>query len=393
MNEAVTPPSLMPRTRPNAFDPPTELAFGQVEVPMRRMTYADGHLGWLVSGYAANRAVLADQRFSARLEHIHPPMGIAEGPGEPAPPGMFLMADPPDHARYRKLLTGQFTVRRMSQLSDRIEEIVHERLDAMAELDPPVDLVREYARPIPSLMICEMLGVPYEERAFFQDDFSFSFDETNEVAQAKVVRVSEYVERLAARKRVDPGDDMLTGLTKHPELSDAEIAGMGMLLLIAGHETTQNMLGLGTLALLQNPAQLAAMRDDDQVDAGVEELLRYLSVVHVIQRVAREDVEIEGRLIRAGETVTLSLSGANRDAERFAAPSDLDVAAGAPGHLAFGHGIHQCLGQQLARIELRLAFPALLRRFPTLRLAVPWEDVPMRESSAIYGVDELPVTW
>lgn len=400
-----TPPS-MPQARPNAFDPPRELGAWREEAPIRRMRYANGHLGWIATGYAAVRAVLSDPRFSNRSELNHPPLGPGEDPANNRTfPGFFLLADPPEHTRYRKLLTGQFTVRRMRQLEDGIREIVDRQLDAMAAAGPPAELVKDFAQAIPSQVICEMLGVPYAERAEFQRDLVFSLDESNKVAEAALDRTYDYLRDLVARKRHAPGDDMLSGLLEHPELSDDEIAGMGALLLIAGHDTTTNILGLGTFALLQRPDQLPALRgrfeenvadapaDEARVNAAVEELLRYLSVVYLTQRAALQDVEIEGQLIRAGETVTVSLAAGNRDPGRFEIPDVLDLTQGKPGHLAFGHGIHQCLGQQLARTEMRLAFPALFRRFPELRLAVSAEEVPLRHGMTIYGVHQLPVAW
>ncbi|MEU8194301.1 cytochrome P450 [Microbispora amethystogenes] len=398
MTEATPRLSTFPLARERTFDPPDELARRRAEAPLQRMTYGDGHEGWLATGYAESRAILADARFSTRPELMHSALPQrVELRRDPLPPGFFLQMDPPDHTRYRRLLTGQFTVRRMKQLEPRIHDITESRLDAMEREGAPADLVRSFALPIPSLVICEMLGVPYEDREKFQHDSSVILDleaSTDEIRTA-MYDLLAYLSDLVAVKRKDPGDDMLSGLAASEELTDAEIAGMGLLLLIAGHETTANMLGLGTFALLTNPRQLAVVRDDpDAVENAVEELLRYLSILHIgPTRTALEDVEIGGTLIRAGETVTLSLGTANRDPERFEGGDRLDVTRSAQGHLSFGHGIHQCLGQQLARVEMRIAYPALLRRFPGLRLAVPPEEVPMRATSAVYGVRRLPVLW
>ncbi|MBA2807751.1 cytochrome P450 [Streptomyces sp. KM273126] len=397
MSSAVpsTPPPL-PLTRRNPFDPPEELGLWRDEAPIRRMTYSDGHVGWLVTGQSAARAVLSDPRFSCRAEIQHPPMGPPDDQqSSPAPPGFFLLMDPPDHTRYRRLLTGQFTVRRMKSLEPRIAAIVADHLDAMAAAGPPADLVQEFALPVPSLVICELLGVPYADRAGFQRDsvLLISFDLPEEEREAALQRMTTYLAELTAHKRTHPADDLLSGLAARPEPTDTEIAGMASLLLLAGHETTANMLALGTFALLQNPTQLEAVRDAATVGAAVEELLRHLSIVFVVVRTAREDIEIEGRPIRAGESVTVSLAAANRDPRHFPAAERLDVAGGRMGHLAFGHGVHQCLGQQLARTEMRLAYPALLRRFPALRLAIPAEQVPLRAGTTIHGVTRLPVTW
>ncbi|MEU7833245.1 MULTISPECIES: cytochrome P450 [unclassified Nonomuraea] len=388
-------------TRQRPFDPPDEIAELREQTPIHRMTYADGHLGWIVTGYSAARAVLADARFSNRPELIHPPiparLQLAKEQGFRVPPGFFLRMDAPEHTRYRKLLTGQFTVRRMKELEPRIAEITDACLDAMEAAAKPVDLVQEFALPIPSLVICELLGVPYEDRAQFQEDTKVlvNLEIKAEDAMGAMTRISAYLYGLIQRKRAKPEDDLLSGLIEGGELNDEELTGVAFLLLVAGHETTANMLGLGTYALLTNPAQLALMRDDPSaVENGVEELLRYLTIIHLGPvRSALVDVEIEGQLIKAGESVAIHLPVANRDPSRFPDGDTLDLARPATGHLTFGHGIHQCLGQQLARAEMRIAYPALLRRFPGLRLAISPEEVPMRSDMSIYGVHRLPVTW
>ncbi|MFC4119488.1 cytochrome P450 [Nonomuraea zeae] len=390
-----------PTTRQRPLDPPDEVTQLRQQAAMHRMTYADGHLGWLVTGYSAARAVLASPHFSNRPETMHSPiparLRMRNKEDFRVPPGFFLRTDPPEHTRFRRLLTGQFTVRRMKLLEPRIEEITNACLDDMAAAGGPVDLVQMFALPIPSLVICELLGVPYEDRAQFQEDTKVlvNLETEAEDAMAALGRVSAYLAGLIQRKRKEPADDLISGLIESGELNDEELTGVAFLLLVAGHETTANMLGLGTYALLTNPVQLAAMRDDPSVvENGVEELLRYLTIIHLGPlRSAHEDVEIEGNLIKAGETVAIHLPAANRDASRFPGAEELDVTRPAGGHLTFGHGIHQCLGQQLARAEMRIGYPALLRRFPGLRLAVTPEEVPMRSDMSIYGVHSLPVTW
>ncbi|XVQ86286.1 cytochrome P450 [Microbispora siamensis] len=398
MTEATPRLATYPLTRERAFDPPDELARRRAEAPIQRMTYADGHEGWLVTGYAESRAILADNRFTTRTELLHSPIPQrGEFNKEPLTPGFFLRMDPPEHTRYRRLLTGQFTVRRMKQLEPRIQEITESRLDAMEREGAPADLVESFALPIPSLVICELLGVPYEDREKFQRDSAvlLNLDSSIEDIRAAIKDLLSYLHALVAEKAKEPTDDILSGLVAGGELTTEELGGVALLLLIAGHETTANMLGLGTFALLTNPDQLAVVRDDPAaVENAVEELLRYLSIVHIgPTRTALEDVEVGGALIRAGESVTLSVGAANRDPERFEGGDALDVTRSAHGHLSFGHGIHQCLGQQLARIEMRIAYPALLRRFPNLRLAVPAWEVPLRSNMAIYGVHRLPVLW
>jgi cytochrome P450 len=304
--------------------------------------------------------------------------------------------DEPQHGRYRKPLVGKFTVRRMRLLTERVEQITADHLDAMEKAGPPADLVTAFAGPIPAIMICELLGVPYEDRGFFQAQVeSFMSGETSdEDLIAAYTATQHYLAELVEAKRANPTDDLLSDLTDS-DLTDEELRGMSLVLLAAGLDTTTNMLALGTFALLRNPAQLAALRADPALaDRAVEELLRYLSVLKTSMRIALEDVELGGHTIEAGTTVILSQNTANRDPERFADPHVLDLRRQDGGHLAFGHGIHQCLGQQLARVEMRVAFPALVNRFPTLRLAVPAEEVRLRpEIADIYGVKSLPVTW
>jgi cytochrome P450 len=380
------------------FDPPTELGRIRERHPLVRMTYPDGHVGWLVTGYATARAVLADQRFSSRYELAHYPMPGLEGIGEPppAPVGDLTGMDAPQHTRYRKLLAGRFTVRRMRGLTERVEQITGEHLDAMHGRGPGVDLVRAYAHPVPAVMICELLGVPYTDRDRFQGHTAtlMSADTTMQERVAAYGALQEYVGRLVPAKRAAPTDDVLSDLTGS-DLTDEELAGVGTFLLGAGLDTTANMLALGAFALLRHPGQIAALRADPGIaDQAVEELLRYLSIAHTGVRAALEDVELDGQVIRAGESVTVSIQAANRDPARFADPDTLDLHRNAAGHLSFGHGSHQCLAQQLARVELRVALPALFTRFPTLRLAVAPEDVPLRpDHQNIYGVHRLPVTW
>lgn len=375
------------------LNPPAEL-FDRPA--LSRLHYAGGDTGWLVTSHSLTRAILADTRFSARAELRQSPIREIKD-REPAKPGMFLTMDPPDHGRYRKLLTGQFTVRRMNELIPRIQEITDEHVESMRQAGPPVDLVQAFALPIPSLVICELLGVPYADREYFQRESAglLRLDSTMEEIRRVVRVMEEYILGLVKDKHEHPGDDMLSGLVTGGELTDEEIATMGFLLLLAGHETTANMLGLGTFTLLTNPDQLAVLRTDPTlVDNAVEELLRYLTIVHFgASRTALEDVELDGQLIKAGEPVTIHLPAANRDPMRFVDGDKLNLAGTPAGHVAFGHGIHQCLGQQLARIEMRIGFGTLLREFPTLRLAVDPDEVPLRHDMAIFGVHKLPVAW
>ena len=391
------PPTLPTDRRTGCpFDPPAELT-ALSDTPIRRMRYADGHLGWLVTGHATARAILADPRFSSRYEFLHLPMPMEGVPGEllPAPVGDIIGLDAPEHTRYRRLLTGKFTVRRMRQLAERVEQFTTECLDAMEQAGPTADLVEAFAQPVPALMICELLGVPYTDRERFQSQVATLFDQTVDIGAKgeAYTALLQYLGELVLAKRAEPTDDLLSDLTTS-DLTEEELSGIGGMLLAAGLDTTANMLGLGTFALLSNPDQLQALRADPGLaEQTVEELLRYLSVADPLLRSALEDVEVAGRIIRAGETVTVSVQAANRDPQKFPDPDRLDIHRKATGHLSFGHGAHQCLGQQLARVEMTVAFPALFARFPTLRLAVPPQEVPLRDRANIYGVVSLPVTW
>ncbi|WP_020667950.1 cytochrome P450 [Amycolatopsis nigrescens] len=387
------------RERP--LDPPEHFARLREDQPISAMTFPDGNPGWLVTGYAPARAILADPRFSAKPELKHTPLdngrNLEDFKLEDMPAGQFIHMDPPDHTRFRRLLTGQFTVRRMNQLTERVQEIAEQHADAMHRQGPPADLVPAYALPIPSLVICELLGVPYADRDRFQRDSAtmLKLDTPIPELMAAFGRVFAFLDELVARKRAEPTDDLLSGLVTGGELTDAELTGVAFLLLVAGHETTANMLALGTYTLLRHPEQLAALRADDSLmDNAVEELLRYLTIIHLgTQRTPLEDVELDGTVLKAGETALLYLPGANRDPGRFDQPELFDLTRPAGGHLGFGHGIHQCLGQQLARVEMRTGYRTLLRRFPELSLAVPPEEIPMRGDMSIYGVHSLPVTW
>ncbi|GAA3143974.1 MULTISPECIES: cytochrome P450 [Nonomuraea] len=394
-----TLPSMPTSRQPGCpFDPPKELIDAREQSPISHFTFPDGHQGWVVTGYELTRQILADPRFSSRRELMkhHPTVDYGDIEVPPAPPGEFLLMDEPQHGRYRKPLVGKFTVRRMRLLTERVEQVTAEHLDAMEKAGPTVDLVTAFAKPIPAIVICELLGVPYEDRGFFQENIDkfLGGEVGDEELFAAYLATQQYLAELITAKRADPTDDVLSDLL-NSDLTDEELKGMALILLSAGFDTTANMIALGTFALLQNPDQLAALRADPSLaDQAVEELLRYLTVAKQFFRVALEDVELGGHTIKAGSTVVLSLSTANRDPDRFTDPHRLDVHRQEGGHLAFSHGVHQCLGQQLARVELRVALPALLGRFPTLRLAVPADEVALRpEAADIYGVKSLPVTW
>ena len=396
-------PQLPLHMRRNAFDPTPELRAIRERSGVRTATSFFGMTVYLVTRYEDVKAVLSDhERFSNGR-----PRGFVL-PGAPAMSdeelasaraGNLLGLDPPEHQRLRRMLTPEFTIRRMKRLEPRIVEIVDQHLDAMESAGPPVDLVEYFALPIPSLVICELLGVPYDDRDDFQRRSARQLDLTVPIAERMDLQRQgrAYMRSLVERARTHPGDDILGMLVREhgDECTDDELIGIAGLLLLAGHETTSNMLGLGTLALLRHPEQLAAVRDDPAaIGPAVEELLRWLSIVHsAIPRITTTEVEVAGVRIPEGELVFVSLPSGNRDPDFIDAPEILDVHRGAPGHLAFGHGVHHCLGAPLARMEMRIAFPALLRRFPTLALAEDFDDVQFRSFQFIYGLKSLAVRW
>jgi cytochrome P450 len=397
-------PELPPlHMRRDAFNPTPELREIRETTGVRTVVNAFGMTVYLVTRHDDIKEVLSDHD---RFSNARPPGFVV--PGAPtvsdeelasARAGNLLGLDPPEHQRLRRMLTPEFTIRRMKRLEPRIVEIVDQQLDAMESAGPPADLVSNFALTIPSLVICELLGVPYDDRDDFQRRSARQLDLSIPISERLDLQRQGrgYMQSLVERSRQHPGDDILGMLVREhgAELSDDELIGIASLLLLAGHETTSNMLGLGTLALLRHPDQLAAVRDDpDAVGPAVEELLRWLSIVHsAIPRLTTTDVEIAGVQIPAGDLVFVSLPSGNRDPEFSDSPEVLDIRRGAPGHLAFGHGVHHCLGAPLARMEMRIAFPALLQRFPKLALAEDFADVQFRSFHFIYGLKSLAVKW
>jgi cytochrome P450 len=396
-------PIAFPRqARPGPFDPPEVLGDLRERSPLIPMRFADGHVGWFVTGYSAVRSVLSDPRFSARPERHHLvvelPMARAfAGRLNMSVSGMFHLQDPPEHTRYRRALAAEFTGQRMKLLEPRIVEITRTCLDGMEKSGSPADLVEQFAFPVPSLVICELLGIAHDDRESFRwavatmSHWGSSVEETRRALDT----VLGFFPPLIRQKRQHPGDDLLSRLIRNSPLNDEELATIGYILFAGGFETTANMLALGTFALLEHPAQKELLCGDPSLAGNaVEELLRYLTIGHIgPQRAATEDVEIEGVLIRKGQAVMVSLPAANRDPAHFVDPDELDITKPAGGHVAFGHGVHGCLGQQLARVEMRVAYPALFGRFPGLHLAVPAGEVPTKHDTMAYGVQRLPVAW
>ncbi|WP_328648701.1 cytochrome P450 [Amycolatopsis sp. NBC_00348] len=383
------------------FDPPPAARALQEEAPLKRVKLWDGSTPWLVTRYAEQRTLLADPRVSADISR----------PGYPSPAPLpkgggsgisFILMDNPEHARLRRMVTAPFTIRRTEKLRPAVQRIVDDQLDGLLAGPNPVDLVEAFALPVPSLVICELLGVPYADHSFFQENSKVIIrrDAKPEERAAGHRALIGYLDELMGKKLAEPADDLLSGLATRVnagELTRAEAAQMGVLLLIAGHETTANMIALGTLALLEHPDQLKLLRETDDpklVASAVEELLRYLNITHNgRRRLALEDIEIAGETVRAGEGMIMANDIANRDPDVFPDGDRLDLSRDAHRHIAFGFGVHQCLGQPLARLELQVVYSTLYRRIPTLALATEVGKVPFKHDGSVYGVYELPVTW
>ena len=390
----------MPRQCP--YDPPARLGELRAEDPITRVRSWDGSTPWLITAYEPARAALVSPALSSNPARPgYPAVGPGDVvvPDEPQSPGVLLTMDGAEHARLRRRLIGEFTVRRIEALRPRVEQLVDELLDAMAEGPKPADLVSALALPLPSLVISELLGVPYADHEFFQQHSqdTLNTEAGQEHTQRALRELVDYLARLVLAKQTDPGDDLLSRLLEAGELTTREVAGVGVLLLVAGHETTANQIALGALTLLRHPDQadeLRAANDPDAIRTAVEELLRLLTITQVgARRVAVEDVRIGDVLIRAGEGVIIATNAANRDPAVFDHPDDYDPRRPANRHIAFGFGPHQCLGQPLARLELQVVHPALLRRFPTMKLAVDPAELSYRDTMPMYGVNRLPVTW
>lgn len=389
----------MPRPARCPFDPPQELRALQEEGALARVRLWDGSTPWVVTRHAEQKALSTDPRVSADSDTPGYPRTADGGEGAKF---SFVHLDDPEHARLRRMVSGAFTIKRVEAMRPAVQTMVNGFINDMLAGPKPVDLVEALALPVPSLVICELLGVPYADHEFFQINSKslISRKTTSEERGAAHVRLAEYLDSLVGEKLAHPGDDLLSALAGRVaagELPRKDAVLMGILLLLGGHETTANMIALGTLALLRHPGQLALLRETDDpkvIASAVEELLRYLTIAHNGRcRVALEDIEIGGRTIRAGEGLILANDVGNRDDAVFPDPGRLDITRDARRHVAFGSGVHHCLGQPLARMELQVVYGTLYRRIPTLRLATEFEQIPFKHDGFIYGVHELPVTW
>ncbi|NUR89679.1 MAG: cytochrome P450 [Nonomuraea sp.] len=375
------------------FDPVAELSRIRTEQPVFPMEIPGGQTVYLVTRYDDVRAVLGDhERFSNDFAGV---IGLGSNQEDP---GGLGFRDPPEHTRLRKFLTPEFTVRRLRRLEPRIAEIVEEHLDRIeAATERPVDLVEAFALPIPSLVVCELLGVPYDERSDFLkiSKNRFDFSAGPEASLQAINDGMAFLTDLVARERANPGDGLLGQLIRDhgDELDDRTLASMSDGLLVGGHDTSTSMIALGTLWLLENPEVAAKVREQDgYINQVVEELLRYMSVVQVaFPRFARDDLDLFGTPVKKGEMVVCSLAAANRDPKLGEGIEQVLPEREVAGtHLAFGHGIHRCVGAPLAQMEMNIAYPALLRRFPSLKVD---GEVPFRELAIVYGLEKLPVSW
>lgn len=385
----------------DGLDPIAELGERRAAAPVSALELPFGITAWLVTGYDAAKQVLADAAsFSNAFGNL-----TTSGTDDEQDPGGLGMTDPPYHTRLRKMLTPEFTMRRLNRLRPRIVEIVAQQLDVIEQAGQPADLVETFAMPIPSLVICELLGVPYADREGFQALSTARFDLGDDSPLDVISTSLDYLQGLVVAERANPGEGLLGMLIREhgDDISDRELAGLADGLLTGGHETTASSLSLGALALMQSPEYFARLgaADEQTAHLAVEELLRYLTVVQVaFPRFSKTEVVIGGQKIPAGALVLVSLSAADRDAvlatqggAAHPGMDQFDPSRPATSHLAFGYGIHRCVGAELARMELRIAFPALARRFPTMRPAVPMAQLSFRDSSIVYSAETMPVVW
>ncbi|MGI5338376.1 cytochrome P450 family protein [Streptomyces sp. CA-181903] len=406
--EGPTPPLF---TWEFASDPYPAYAWLREHAPVHRTALPSGVEAWLVTRYADARQALADQRLSKNPVHHSE---TAHGKGKVGIPGErsanlmthLLNIDPPDHTRLRRLVSKAFTPRRVAEFAPRVQELTDRLIDGFAGRGE-ADLIHEFAFPLPIYAICDMLGVPPEDQDDFRDWAGMMIRHgggpRGGVARS-VKRMRTYLAELIHRKREDLGDDLISGLIRasdHGEhLTENEAAAMAFILLFAGFETTVNLIGNGTYALLRNPGERERLQralaagDESLLETGVEELLRYDGPVELATwRFATQDLTIGGRRIAEGDPVLVVLAAADRDPQRFAEPDTLDLARSDNQHLGYGHGIHYCLGAPLARLEGRTALATLLRRLPDLRLSADPADLRWRGGLIMRGLRTLPVAF
>jgi cytochrome P450 len=400
--EELAPSYPLPRAARCPLDPPPQLGELREQQSVSPVTLWDGRTAWLVTRLEDVRRLLRDSRLSADVRNPAYPF-LSEGQvATRALLDSFIRTDPPEHDRQRKMLTAEFRVKQIESMRPGVQRIVDRLLDEMVAAGSPADFVTAFALPLPSLVICQLLGVPYSDHDFFQrcTAVAFNRNSTPEQIDGSREQLTDYLGRLVASKAEHPTDDLLSRMVLDQEvpghLTREQIVKTAILLLVGGHETTANMTALSVFDLLRHPEQLQRLRADPELVPGaVEELLRIHTVAHNgLPRVAVEDIEVDGVTIPAGGAVLLSLSAANHDPRAFEDPAELDVERNSRGHVAFGFGVHQCLGQSLARLELQVALTTIIRRLPELRLVNDsLEDLDCRHSMTIFGLHGLPVAW
>ncbi|MGP8297529.1 cytochrome P450 family protein [Streptomyces inhibens] len=405
-NTAGTGPDAPIDVTPLLDDPYAAYAALRAAGPVHRITGADGQPAWLVTRYDDVRRALADPRLSLDKRHATPG-GYRGFSLPPALDANLLNMDPPDHTRVRRLVVKAFTPGRVNALREPVRRVADELLDAMAERGR-ADLIADYAGPLPITVICDLLGIPQEDRRDFLawSDALITPDPSRPGQMKEAVgSMLEFYTGLIAAKRAQPGDDLLSDLIAVRDdaggdeggdrLSEDELTSLAFLILLAGYENTVHLIGNAVLTLLDHPEQLRQLqRNPAELPAAVEEFLRYDGPAPLaIRRFPKEDLEIGGVRIPAGESVLLSIASANRDPGRFPEPDTMDPGRDLSGHLAMGHGIHYCLGAPLARMETVTALDALLARFPELRLDVPRGALRHRRALRARGLISLPVAW
>lgn len=400
--EEAHPLSQIPMTRQCPFSPPQEYAQFRERGEWQRVEVLDEKVVWLVSDYATVREVLSNDRFTTERGRPGFPLINESQRSLIQSPASMVTTDEPEHSQIRRRATFAFTGKKVQALEESVDALIHRLIDDMLEAGGPLDLVTEFSLVVPSTVISGILGVPPEDHTHFHalTNEIFNLTHTFEQVDAGKRGLEAYLLSLVEQKKLEPQDDLIskyvTDYVATGELTEYEAVSQLRTLLVAGHETTASMIALGTAYLLENPDQAEEIRQGDElyVAGAVEELLRYLTIMHRgLIRMALEDVEIAGRLVRKGEGILCSLSSANRDAKIFADADRPDFKNPRRNHVAFGFGIHQCLGQGLARMEMRKAYKALLTRIPTLRLAQPLSEIEFKESVSVYGIHSLPVVW
>ncbi|MFF1692225.1 cytochrome P450 [Streptomyces sp. NPDC058257] len=388
----------------NPLAPPVEFTQLREEQPLLKVRFPNGSTGWLATRFEEGSQVFNDPRMSARRWRHDTPEGEVAEAGEDSPFDVgFVFMDEPEHGVYRRLLTRHFTPKAVqNKLQPYLDRIVDEHLDAIAAGPETFDFIEAMALPIPCLVICELLGVPYADR----DGFHHATEAMMDMGRSREERdrgahwLIDYITQLVAEKRrTGDTDGILAELINKAEgedavLTDRQLIGLGVLLLFAGHDTTAAMMGLSTLTLLTHDEQRhSLMGAPEKIGGAIEELMRFLTIVQFgLGRVAKEDLEIGGARIKKGELVVVAMNAANRDPRVFQDPDALDLDRKMTRHIGFGYGVHACLGQNVARAELRTVLPKLFARFPDLRLATPLEEVPMDFTGTNYGVRKLMVT-